>query len=57
MHIATPDSGTTREWSLFARRRIGAQRDLWPDQMAAAHSSSSARVERRLTFCRAEGAA
>jgi hypothetical protein len=57
MHITTPDSGTTRDWSSFARLLIDAQRDLWPDQMAAAHSSFSARAERRLAFCCAEGAA
>jgi hypothetical protein len=56
MHIATPDPGTTRDSSPFARLLIDAQRDLWADHMAAGHSSFPVNVERRLAFCRAEGA-
>jgi hypothetical protein len=56
MH-ATPDAGTTRDCSPFVRLLLDAQRDFWPDHMAAGYSSFPANVERRLTFCRAEGAA
>jgi hypothetical protein len=56
MHTATPDAGTTRDWSLFARL-IDAQRDFWPDHVAAGCSSFRANVECRLAVCSAEGVA
>jgi nicotinamidase-related amidase len=55
MHAATPDSRTARDWSPFVLLLIDAQRDFWPDHMAARFPSFPANVERLLAFCRAEG--
>jgi|SRR6266536_217029 len=55
MHAATPDSRTARDWTPFVLLLIDAQRDFWPDRMAARFPSFPADVERLLAFCRAEG--
>ena len=48
MHAATPDPRTARAGNPFALLLIDAQRDFWPDRMAARSPSLSADVERLL---------
>jgi nicotinamidase-related amidase len=55
MHATVPDSHTARDWSSFALLLIDAQRDFWPEGMAARFPSFPAAVERLLAFCRTEG--
>ena len=55
MHATTPDPAAPRDWRPFALLLIDAQRDFWPDDLAARFPAFPAAVERLLAFCRAEG--
>jgi nicotinamidase-related amidase len=55
MHATTTDPRTARDWRPFALLLIDAQRDFWPDAMAAEFPALPAAVGRLLAFCRAEG--
>src|SRR5919201_4049141 len=55
MHATTPDPVTARDWRAFALLLIDAQRDFWPEGIAAQFPAFPAAVERLLAFCRAEG--
>ena len=55
MHATRNDPRTARDWRPFALLLIDAQRDFWPEDVAAWFPAFPDAVGRLLAFCRAEG--